>query len=95
MKAIYKYHIGDQVDDLLCIEKKKPSKGSGKSTLYRMQCTVCGREKWMLGATIFRRSGTTHSACGKGFKTIDKRFYSEWCAMRTRTTNPNYEHYKD
>ena len=58
-----------------------------------MRCTICGREKYMLGATIARKSGTTHSACGRGIKTDDKRFYSEWCSMRTRTTNPNYEHY--
>ena len=93
MKSIYKYNIGDIIDDLLCIDKIYPDKGSGKSITYLMRCTICGREKYMLGATIARKSGTTHSACGRGIKTDDKRFYSEWCSMRTRTTNPNYEHY--
>lgn len=93
MKPMYVYTITDQVDDLICTEIIYPKKGSGKSTLYRMKCIKCGREKLMLGATIARRSGTTHAACGKGIKTRDKRFHSEWCAMRTRTTNPNYEHF--
>ena len=93
MKPMYIYDIGDQVDDVLCTEIIQPKKGSGKSTMYRMVCTKCGREKLMLGATLARHSGTTHAACGKGMKTLDKRFHSEWRSMRTRTTNPNYEHY--
>ena len=93
MKKMYKYNVGDKVDDLLCTEVIIPEKGSGKCTLYRMQCMRCGREKLMLGPTIAYRHGTTHAACGKGLKTLDKRFHSEWCAMRTRTTNPNYMFY--
>lgn len=95
MKAMYVYDIGDIVGDLECIDIKKPAKGSGDGTRYLMRCKKCGREKWALGATLFRKSGITHKACGKGLKTVDKRFHSLWCAMRTRTTNPNYQHYED
>ena len=62
MKSLYVYNIGDIVDDVLCTEIILPKKGSGKSTLYRMTCMKCGREKLMLGATLARHSGTTHAA---------------------------------
>ena len=57
-----------------------------------MECQKCGRRKEMLGATIYRSAGIFHKSCGKGLKTLDPVFYDRWQAMRTRTTNPNYEH---
>ena len=72
---------------LLCVEKVHNDKYMNE---YRMRCTICGREKNMIDHTVFRHSGTTHKACGKGLKTVDPIFYDRWQAMRTRTTNSNY-----
>ena len=93
MKKKYTYKIGDIVDDLECINIIPSKKGSGKNCRFLMKCTKCGREKSMIGACIHQHKGTTHKACGKGLKTKDQRFHSLWRAMRTRTTNPNYEHW--
>lgn len=95
MKCIYKYDIGDIVDDLECIDIIHPIKGSRKSTTYVMKCRVCGRIKNMVGATIADHRGTTHKACGQFLKTKNPKFYRHWQQMRTRTTNPNvcWKHY--
>lgn len=90
--TLYKYHIGDIVGDLECIDIEKDDKNV---SIYVMKCTKCGRIKRMLGATIAYEHGIKHSACGKGLKTKDLVFYSHWESMRTRTTNPNYAHYMD
>lgn len=86
------FNIGDIIDDMKIIEITKDK-------YYRKVCTVecvkCGRKKDMIASTLKRRTGTTHKACGKGLKTKNKFFYDRWQAMRTRTTNPNYEHWKD
>ena len=82
-------------DDLLCIGEvtmiydSKPD----YSHYYLMKCTKCGREKIMRDHTVFRKSGTCHSACGKGLHLKDPIFHERWQAMRTRTTNPNYHAY--
>ena len=55
--------IGQIYDDLLCVEKVHNDKYMNE---YRMRCTICGREKNMIDHTVFRHSGTTHKACGKG-----------------------------
>lgn len=91
----YDYHVNDVIDDQKIIEIIPPLKGSGDSVRFKVVCQKCGREKFMLGATLARRSGTKHSACGKTVKTKDKRFYSIWQNIRTRTTNTKYEHYND
>lgn len=95
--AKYKqYEIGDIIEDnkVVCI---KPSiKGSGR--VCCCECVVCGRKKDFLEATLRRESGTKHSACGKGLKTLNKKFYNHWQNLRTRTTNENYhakENYKN
>jgi hypothetical protein len=76
--------------DLKCIGIAKKKKG--ESYRYVMECQICGRTKEMLSSTIRLEHGITHKACGKGLKTKDEIFYSRWQAMRTRTTNTNYEH---
>lgn len=81
---------------MCCIEIVPPDKKYRICcTQYKMQCIKCKRIKLMLGETISAKSGTTHKSCGKGLKNKDKRFHGIWCAMRTRTTNPNYQHWKD
>ncbi len=82
--------IGDIVDDLKCIGHIHKHLHKNRVKLYVMQCQICGRKKEMLSSTIRRKAGTTHKACGKGFKTKDPIFYRRWQAMRTRTTNENY-----
>lgn len=93
MKAMYVYKIGDKVDDLICIGIIPPE--NGNSTKYIMECIKCHRHKHMFGATLARHCGTTHQACGKGLKLKNKEFYEKWQSMRSRTTNPKTEHYKD
>lgn len=90
MKRILTINIGDRFDDLECVDIRKEP---GKSTEYLMRCVHCGREKWMLSSTVRRKCGTTHKACGRGLKTKCPAFYDRWQAMRTRTNNPNYQHY--
>lgn len=93
MKALERVEIGTVIDDMRCIEfKYHPLR---KTSAYLMRCEKCGRFKIMLPRTLKERKGTTHKSCGQGLKTKNKRFYSEWQAMRTRTTNKNYEHYSD
>lgn len=87
--------IGDIIGDLECIDViKKRHDGKYKyiSRYYIMRCLKCGRCKEMLFSTIKRGAGIDHKSCGKGIKTQDPIFYSRWQAMRTRTTNLNYDH---
>lgn len=95
--AIKKYNIniGDIYEDMQCVDiikKRHDGKYNYTNYYYVMMCTKCGRVKEMLGSTIVFFNGTSHKSCGKGLKTADRTFYSRWEAMRTRTTNPNYQH---
>lgn len=94
MKKLYNFNIGDVVDDLELVEIISPIKGSGQPTKYRVMCQKCGREKVLTGPLLAKHIGTSHSACGKGIKLKDKDFYNHWCAMRTRTTNPNQKNWE-
>lgn len=94
MKRILTINVGDEFGDLKCIQVNPPIR-SGKSTTYTMECKICHRRKKMLSSTIRMGHGITHKACGKGLKTLDPVFYDRWQAMRTRTNNPNYQHYED
>ena len=90
-------NVGDIFDDLEVIDVyRKPVTQANRKpthqTVYLMRCTKCGREKEMLSSTIRKHIGTSHRACGKGMKQKDKIFVSRYSVMRTRTTNPNYEH---
>jgi len=87
--------IGKIYDDLKCVRKVYMLEILKRdySNYYLMQCTKCGRTKVMRDHTVFRKSGTCHSACGKGIHLLDPIFYERWQAMRTRTTNPNYHAY--
>ena len=88
--------IGETVGDLTCIDQKyKETKSGSKELFCVMKCNKCEREKEMKPSTIRKGHGITHHACGQFEKTEDPDFHRTWCAMRTRTTNPNYEHYKD
>ena len=80
--------VGKVYDDLLCI--KFLHKNTSNHKVYLMRCIKCGREKESKDYVIKRHTGTSHKACGKGIKTLDKKFYMHWKAMRTRTTNPSY-----
>lgn len=84
--------INDIIDDMQIIDVVK-NKNNVKS--YKVKCLKCEREKIMLKNTLTRHSGTTHKSCGKGLKTKNKTFYLRWMAMRTRTTNPNYQHWEN
>ncbi len=95
MRKLYNFEVGNIIDDLTIVEIVPCTKGSGSSTKYRVVCNVCHREKMMTGPCLAKHIGTTHTACGKGIKLKDKAFYNHWCAMRTRTTNPNQDHWKD
>lgn len=88
--------VGNIYDDLKCIAYE--GKNNASQNIYTMQCIICGRTKSLKDYVVNRHTGTTHNACGKGLKTLDKKFYSIWKSMRTRTTNPNYwasEHYSE
>lgn len=85
-------NIGDIFDDIKLIEETKNKHGT---RCFIVQCLKCNRTKTMLPETIVNRRGTKHSSCGNGLKTVNKVFYNRWQSMRTRTTNKNYEHYKD
>ena len=86
-------NIGDIFGDLKCVDIFYSQKY--RQDVYKMKCLKCNREKDMLGSTIRLEKGITHSACGQGLKTKDLTFYNRWQAMKTRTNNPNYPHYKD
>ena len=95
MHPFYVISIGDVMGDYKCVDiikKRHTGKYPYISKYYVMECQKCGRRKEMLGATIYRSAGIFHKSCGKGLKTLDPVFYDRWQAMRTRTTNPNYEH---
>lgn len=86
----YIVEVGKTYGDLKCIGT---TKNENNYTKYIMKCNICGREKEMLGATVFVEHGITHKACGKGLKLKCKKFYERWQSMRSRTTNPNSPHY--
>ena len=95
-KPLLVLDIGDVVDDLKVVDIIKEDivdRGyKTYQTKYVMKCLKCGRTKNMLSSTIRNHVGTSHQACGKGIKHKDKLFASRYSAMRTRTTNPNYQH---
>jgi hypothetical protein len=91
MRKILDVNIGDVFGDYQCIDIYKEK---GKSDKYEMRCLKCGRTKFMLSSTIRNEKGITHKSCGKGLRIKNKYFYSRWKAMRTRTTNPKYEHFE-
>lgn len=93
MKRLERIPNGSEIDDMICLDCNYSE--IRKTAVYLVKCKICGRKKIMLPNTIHNRVGTTHKSCGKGLKIKNPRFYSEWKSMRTRTTNPNYEHYKD
>lgn len=95
MRKKYIYLIGDVVDDMKVIETSSCDKTSETCGKYRVVCLKCGRTKLMGGHRLFKHNGTTHRSCGQGLKTLEPRFHSIWCNMRSRTTNPNTDHYKD
>ena len=90
MKRQFDFPVGSIIDDMKVVDTSKPYRGSIR---YVVKCEKCGRIKSMLGATINRHSGTTHKSCGKGLKLQDKKFHQMWRGLRTRTENPNGEHY--
>ena len=81
--------VNDVIDDMLVI--KDLGKNENRQNIFLVECCICKRQKIMKEQVINKNKGTTHKSCGKGIKTIDKRFYSEWTRLRQRTTNPNYE----
>lgn len=83
--------IGQQYGDQHIVEFLLRDKNQQEH--FRVKCQVCGREKEMKDYVLRQGKGTSHSACGRGVKLQDKKFYSHWKNMRTRTNNPNYEHY--
>lgn len=84
--------IGNIFGDMEIIEFVKKDKNYHKH--YKVKCLKCGREKKMKLYVLKQERGIWHSSCGEGIKTLDKKFYAHWQNMRTRTNNPNYEHYK-
>ena len=82
--------IGEVYDNLEIIEERV---GKDYTRYYKTRCIKCGREKELPRSCIYNHRGTMHSACGKGVKTKDKKFYSAWQNLRTRTGNENYDHY--
>lgn len=90
---IYNIEIGEIIGDYKCVGTIKDEHNYTK---YIMECLKCGRRKNVLGSTFKKvKHGIYHSSCGQYIKTKNKKFYESWCAMRTRTNNPNYAHYKD
>ena len=90
MKKILDINIGDEFGDLKCIDIVYKN----NEYQYLMKCKICGREKIMKSSTIRRESGIYHkTGCGKGIKYKSPVFHSRYTAMKTRTNNPNYEHY--
>lgn len=94
MKPILTLNVGDSVGDYEVIGSVKRRIGAKQYTskFYILKCTKCGRIKELQSSTIRYEHGITHKSCGKGIKTLDPVFYDRWESMRTRTTNPNYEH---
>ena len=88
--------IGNKIGDFEIIENIT------KHTV-KLKCTICGKEKISRIWDIIK-TGNKHNSCSKikpkhgdkghGIRS-DRRFYSIWKAMRTRTTNPNIKQWKD
>lgn len=87
-----KYDTGDIIEDVLVLRTfKNPKQHHARAVV---KCLVCNREKEIQITCLARKSGTTHSACGKGIKYENEKFHRHWDNMRTRTTNINSENYK-
>lgn len=82
---------GDVFDDIVVIEFLGRDKNY--TPWYNCECLKCGRRKKMRRSVLIDHIGTTHFACGKGIKTLNSRFYLKWQGLRSRTENPNCEHY--
>jgi hypothetical protein len=79
-------YVGDIIGDFKVIEFLYKDE-NGHNHL-KVKCEKCGREKSIKDCILKRHIGIYHSSCGKGLKTLDKKFYSHWQNMRTRTDNP-------
>lgn len=89
MKRKRKIIEGNIYGDYLCLKQIRYKINKTYIYKYLMKCTKCGREKEMLASTILLKKGITHKSCGQGLKLKDKKFYSIWLGIRTRTTNKN------
>lgn len=85
-------NIGDVIDDFIIIDR------IGVAIIVK--CLVCGRVQKLSSLATFKKRNNTHgNICSKivcrdnnkGSNADFDRFYSIWCNMRTRTTNPKYE----
>ena len=87
----YKMPIGSIVDDLEVIDYADTEKYQVRKLLCK--CRICGRTKLKTPYELNRHAGTTHKACGKGMKMLDKDFHSIWQGLKQRIYNPNGEHW--
>lgn len=88
---IYKFPIGTIVDDSEVIDYDYDNKRGGLIPVIK--CTRCGRTKKIPFGCLRRHAGTSHTACGQYEKTVDKRFYTIWCSIKSRIYNKNYWKY--
>jgi hypothetical protein len=83
--------MNDEFGDFIIIEILT---GNKNRVMYKLKCKICGRTKDVYEYIIKQnRIGTSHSSCGKGIRNKDKKFYTHWKNMRTRTCNENYERF--
>ena len=83
------YKVKHQYDDMKVIGK---SYNKHHQLMLTVECTKCHRIKTIAEYALRQHHGSKHKSCGKGLKLKNKRFYTEWRNLRTRTTNPNYDH---
>ena len=87
-------NIGDIYGDMKCVEiipwtdPRNPLKNK-QTTVYRMKCIKCGREKLRQRYVIFKLEGMFHKDCDHFNHTSDPIFYNRWLNMRDTTTNTN------
>ena len=85
-------NIGDIYGDMKCVEiipwtdPRNPLKHK-RTTVYRMKCIKCGREKLRQRYVIFKLEGMFHKDCDHFNHMSDPIFYNRWQNMRDRTTN--------
>lgn len=88
MQRNYKQlNVGDIIGDMQVMEKM--GKNETYQNILKVCCIKCRRQKIMKENTIYRGSGISHKACGKGLKLKDPRFYRIWQDMRSRTNKNN------
>jgi hypothetical protein len=89
--------VGDQLGLFTVVEGPCQRERNGaRRTMVKVECQVCGREKWHLVAELLRASCYCNTERHGHARKRDRHpLYTVWTNLTQRCTNPNHPQYPD